>query len=149
MYTLENVLNNYSKKKLKTNYNLMCYIKISTHWQKIMGETLSKICFPEYFFSNTLTISVPDSVWANEIMMKQVIIFKNIKKYTSISADTLKTKVGYVKKQENIKQEKEIFITDKDLKWIDKTVKEINMEDEKLKDLFISALKTYVKEESK
>ena len=42
MHTIENILNEYSKR----NINLFAYLKIAQKWNIIIGETLSKICYP-------------------------------------------------------------------------------------------------------
>ena len=76
MHTIKNTLEEYSDNKLYQNINLASYIKISQKWNDIMGEVLSKICYPLFFRNAVLTIAVRDSVWANEIFMNRNNIFK-------------------------------------------------------------------------
>ena len=80
MHTIENILNEYSKR----NINLFAYLKIAQKWNIIIGETLYKICYPSFYKNGVLTLTVADSVWANEISMNRLNIFKNIKKETDI-----------------------------------------------------------------
>ena len=61
MHTIENILNEYSKR----NVNLFAYLKIAQKWNIIIGETLSKICYPSFYKNGILTLTVADSVWAN------------------------------------------------------------------------------------
>ncbi|WP_300717712.1 DUF721 domain-containing protein [uncultured Brachyspira sp.] len=84
MHTIKNTLEEYSSIKSYQNINLANYIKISQKWNDIMGEVLSKICTPSFYRNGILTVTVIDSVWANEIFMNRNNIFKNIKKETSI-----------------------------------------------------------------
>ncbi|WP_240516505.1 glycoside hydrolase 100 family protein [Brachyspira sp. G79] len=49
MHTIKNTLEEYSDNKLYQNINLASYIKISQKWNDIMGEVLSKICYPLFF----------------------------------------------------------------------------------------------------
>ena len=92
MHTIQNILNEYSKK----NINLFGYLKIAQKWNIIIGETLSKICYPSFFKNGVLTLTVADTVWANEISMNRLNIIKNIKKETDIIVVEIKTRVGEV-----------------------------------------------------
>ena len=98
MHTIENILNEYSKR----NINLFAYLKIAQKWNIIIGETLSKICYPSFYKNGILTLTVADSVWANEISMNRLNIFKNIKKETDIIVSELRTRVGEIENEENI-----------------------------------------------
>ena len=98
MHTIQNILNEYSKK----NINLFGYLKIAQKWNIIIGETLSKICYPSFLKNGVLTLTVADTVWANEISMNRLNIFKNIKKETDIIVSELRTRVGEIENEENI-----------------------------------------------
>lgn len=145
MHTIKNTLEEYSNRKLYQNINLSNYIKISQKWDDIIGEVLSKICYPSFFRNGILTIVVKDNVWANEIFMNRTNIFKNIKKETNIEVVELKTRIGEVndnsnnKPQENIKNKN--IITKEHKEWIDNVMKESNIKDERMKEMFFNILK--------
>ena len=147
MHTIKNTLEEYSDRKLYQNINLANYIKISQKWDDIMGEVLSKICYPSFYRNAVLTVTITDSVWANEIFMNRNNIFKNIKKETNIEVVELKTRIGEVNNnrkientnKENIKEEKEL--TKEHKEWIDNTIKESGIKDERMKEIFANILK--------
>ncbi|MEI0798816.1 DUF721 domain-containing protein [Brachyspira intermedia] len=145
MHTIKNTLEEYSERKLYQNINLANYIKISQKWDDIMGEVLSKICYPSFYRNAVLTVTITDSVWANEIFMNRNNIFKNIKKETNIEVVELKTRIGEVndnrkiENTKNIKEEKEL--TKEHKEWIEKVIKESNIKDEKMKEMFYNILK--------
>ena len=145
MREIKNILEEYSNMKSYQNINLANYIKISQKWDDIMGEVLSKICYPSFFRNSVLTITIIDSVWANEIFMNRANIFKNIKKETNIEVTELKTRIGEVNNrvQEIPKTEK---TTKKEIRkehkeWIDNVIKESNIQDERIKEIFYNILK--------
>lgn len=92
MHTIQNILNEYSKK----NISLYGYLQIAQKWNIIIGETLSKICYPSFFKNGVLTLTVIDTVWANEISMNRLNIIKNIKKETDIIVVEIKTRIGEI-----------------------------------------------------
>ena len=145
MREIKNILEEYSNIKSYQNINLANYIKISQKWDDIMGEVLSKICYPSFFRNSVLTVTIIDSVWANEIFMNRSNIFKNIKKETNIEVTELKTRIGEVNNrvQEIPKTEK---TTKKEIRkehkeWIDNVIKESNIQDERIKEIFYNILK--------
>ena len=145
MREIKNILEEYSNIKSYQNINLANYIKISQKWDDIMGEVLSKICYPSFFRNSVLTVTIIDSVWANEIFMNRSNIFKNIKKETNIEVTELKTRIGEVNNrvQEIPKTEK---TTKKEIRkehkeWIDNVIKESNIQDERMKEIFYNILK--------
>lgn len=152
MHTIENILNEYSKR----NVNLFAYIKIAQKWNIIIGETLSKICYPSFYKNGILTLTVADSVWANEISMNRLNIFKNIKKETDIIVSELRTRVGEIENEENINSiDKNIYdnqniskneISEKHKNWILEVIKESNIDDKKIKEIFYRILEN-VKED--
>ena len=152
MHTIENILNEYSKR----NINLFAYLKIAQKWNIIIGETLSKICYPSFYKNGILTLTVADSVWANEISMNRLNIFKNIKKETDIIVSELRTRVGEIENEENINSiYKNIYdnqniskneISEKHKNWILKVIKESNIEDKKIEEIFYRILEN-VKED--
>ena len=152
MHTIENILNEYSKR----NINLFAYLKIAQKWNIIIGETLSKICYPSFYKNGILTLTVADSVWANEISMNRLNIFKNIKKETDIIVSELRTRVGEIENEENINSiNKNIYdnqniskneISEKHKNWILEVIKESNIEDKKIEEIFYRILKN-VKED--
>ena len=152
MHTIENILNEYSKR----NVNLFAYLKIAQKWNIIIGETLSKICYPSFYKNGILTLTVADSVWANEISMNRLNIFKNIKKETDIIVSELRTRVGEIENEENINSiDKNIYdnqniskneISEKHKNWILEVIKESNIEDKKIEEIFYRILKN-VKED--
>lgn len=152
MHTIENILNEYSKR----NINLFAYLKIAQKWNIIIGETLSKICYPSFYKNGILTLTVADSVWANEISMNRLNIFKNIKKETDIIVSELRTRVGEIENEENINSiDKNIYdnqniskneISEKHKNWILKVIKESNIEDKKIEEIFCRILEN-VKED--
>ena len=145
MHTIKNTLEEYSNRKLYHNINLSNYIKISQKWDDIIGEVLSKICYPSFFRNGILTIVVKDNVWANEIFMNRTNIFKNIKKETNIEVVELKTRIGEVNNNSNNKPEESIkknkIITKEHKEWIDNVIKESNIKDERMKEIFFNILK--------
>ena len=147
MHTIKKILSEYSDRKLYQNINLSSYIKISQKWENIMGEVLSKICYPSFYRNAVLTITVKDSVWANEIFMNRSNIFKNIKTETNIVVTELKTRIEEIKKQENINNENDINdiiekkITKEHKEWIDKVISESHIQDEIMKEKFYNILK--------
>lgn len=152
MHTIENILNEYPKR----NVNLFAYLKIAQKWNIIIGETLSKICYPSFYKNGILTLTVADSVWANEISMNRLNIFKNIKKETDIIVSELRTRVGEIENEENINSiNKNIYdnqniskneISEKHKNWILEVIKESNIEDKKIEEIFYRILKN-VKED--
>ena len=152
MHTIENILNEYSKR----NINLFAYLKIAQKWNIIIGETLSKICYPSFYKNGILTLTVADSVWANEISMNRLNIFKNIKKETDIIVSELRTRVGEIENEENINSiDKNIYdnqniskneISEKHKNWILEVIKESNIDDKKIEDIFYRILEN-VKED--
>lgn len=152
MHTIENILNEYSKR----NVNLFAYLKIAQKWNIIIGETLSKICYPSFYKNGILTLTVADSVWANEISMNRLNIFKNIKKETDIIVSELRTRVGEIENEENINSiDKNIYdnqniskneISEKHKNWILEVIKESNIEDKKFEEIFYRILEN-VKED--
>ena len=145
MHTIKNTLEEYSNRKLYHNINLSNYIKISQKWDDIIGEVLSKICYPSFFRNGILTIIVKDNVWANEIFMNRTNIFKNIKKETNIEVVELKTRIGEVNNNYNNKPEESIkknkIITKEHKEWIDNVIKESNIKDESMKEILFNILK--------
>lgn len=152
MHTIENILNEYSKR----NINLFAYLKIAQKWNIIIGETLSKICYPSFYKNGILTLTVADSVWANEISMNRLNIFKNIKKETDIIVSELRTRVGEIENEENNNSiDKNIYdnqniskneISEKHKNWILEVIKESNIYDKKIEEIFYRILEN-VKED--
>lgn len=152
MHTIENILNEYSKR----NINLFAYLKIAQKWNIIIGETLSKICYPSFYKNGILTLTVSDSVWANEISMNRLNIFKNIKKETDIIVSELRTRVGEIENEEYINSiDKNIYdnqniskneISEKHKNWILEVIKESNIDDKKIEEIFYRILEN-VKED--
>lgn len=152
MHTIENILNEYSKR----NINLFAYLKIAQKWNIIIGETLSKICYPSFYKNGILTLTVADSIWANEISMNRLNIFKNIKKETDIIVSELRTRVGEIENEENINSiDKNIYdnqniskneISEKHKNWILEVIKESNIDDKKIEEIFYRILEN-VKED--
>ena len=146
MHTIQNILNEYSKK----NINLFGYLKIAQKWNIIIGETLSKICYPSFFKNGVLTLTVADTVWANEISMNRLNIIKNIKKETDIIVVEIKTRVGEVNidglnnnndNKINISENKSNKeISEEHQKWISKVIKEANIEDKRIEEIFYRVL---------
>ena len=153
MHTIENILNEYSKR----NINLFVYLKIAQKWNIIIGETLSKICYPSFYKNGILTLTVADSVWANEISMNRLNIFKNIKKETDIIVSELRTRVGEIENEENNNSiDKNIYdnqniskneISEKHKNWILEVIKESNIEDKKFEEIFYRILENVKKED--
>ena len=144
MHTIQNILNEYSKK----NINLFAYLKIAQNWNIIIGETLSKICYPTFFKNGILTLTVADTIWANEISMNRLNIIKNIKKETDIIVVEIKTRVGEINNNElnnnnkiNISENKSNNqISEEHKKWISKVMKEANIEDKRIEEIFYKIL---------
>ena len=153
MHTIENILNEYSKR----NVNLFAYLKIAQKWNIIIGETLSKICYPSFYKNGILTLTVADSVWANEISMNRLNIFKNIKKETDIIVSELRTRVGEIENEEYINStDKNIYdnqniskneISEKHKNWILKVIKESNIDDKKIEEIFYRILENVKEDE--
>lgn len=153
MHTIENILNEYSKR----NINLFAYLKIAQKWNIIIGETLSKICYPSFYKNGILTLTVADSVWANEISMNRLNIFKNIKKETDIIVSELRTRVGEIENEENINFiDKNIYdnqniskneISEKHKNWILEVIKESNIDNKKIEEIFYRILENVKEDE--
>ena len=145
MHTIQNILNEYSKK----NINLFGYLKIAQNWNIIIGETLSKICYPAFFKNGILTLTVADTIWANEISMNRLNIIKNIKKETDIIVVEIKTRIGEININDlnnndnkiNISKNKSNNqISEEHKKWISKVMKEANIEDKLIEEIFYKIL---------
>ena len=144
MHTIQNILNEYSKK----NINLFAYLKIAQNWNIIIGETLSKICYPAFFKNGILTLTVVDTIWANEISMNRLNIIKNIKKETDIIVVEIKTRVGEININDlnndnkiNISKNKSNNqVSEEHKKWISKVMREANIEDKRIEEIFYRVL---------
>ena len=144
MHTIQNILNEYSKK----NINLFGYLKIAQKWNIIIGETLSKICYPAFFKNGILTLTVADTIWANEISMNRLNIIKNIKKETDIIVVEIKTRVGEININDlnndnkiNVSKNKSNNqISEEHKKWISKVMREANIEDKRIEEIFYRVL---------
>ncbi|WP_432633715.1 DUF721 domain-containing protein [Brachyspira sp.] len=144
MHTIQNILNEYSKK----NINLFGYLKIAQKWNIIIGETLSKICYPAFFKNGILTLTVADTIWANEISMNRLNIIKNIKKETDVIVVEIKTRIGEININEsndnennNIKKNKSNNeISEEHKKWISDVMNESNIEDKRIEEIFYKIL---------
>ena len=144
MHTIQNILNEYSKK----NINLFAYLKIAQNWNIIIGETLSKICYPAFFKNGILTLTVADTIWANEISMNRLNIIKNIKKETDIIVVEIKTRIGEININDlnnndnkiNISKNKSNNQISEEHKWISKVMKEANIEDKRIEEIFYKIL---------
>ena len=146
MHTIQNILNEYSKK----NINLFGYLKIAQNWNIIIGETLSKICYPAFFKNGILTLTVADTIWANEISMNRLNIIKNIKKETDIIVVEIKTRIGEVNnneeknnelnKNDNEANKSNNEISEEHKKWISKVMGEANIEDKRIEEIFYRVL---------
>ena len=145
MNTIKNILNEYSNRKLYQNANLSNYIKISQKWNDIMGEVLSKICYPSFYKNGTLIITVRDNVWANEIIMNKLNIFNNIKKETFIAVNDIRTKIGNINNDiqlnNNSKEIIDKIVTKDHKKWINDIIEASQIKDERMKDIFYNILK--------
>ncbi|MEI0579676.1 DUF721 domain-containing protein [Brachyspira pilosicoli] len=141
MKEIIDILNEYSNKR---NTNLYSYLKIANKWNIIMGDVLSKICYPSFFRNGILTINVIDSVWANEITMNKIKIFNNIKNETNIVVYNLVTRIEDINNNfENNNVKKNYIkksITEEHKKWADKTIRESNIEDERMREKFYNIL---------
>lgn len=146
MDTIKTALEEYSGNKLKNNHNLLSFIKIVGSWDIIVGATIYRICTPSFYFNHILTITVVDSIWANELTMKQVVIIKNIKNTTGLEVSSIKTRIGEVLRNEirvkNREQSNNKVISDLNKKWIDKTLSDANIEDEEIRSMFMNTLRS-------
>lgn len=141
MKEIIDILNEYSNKK---NSNLYSYLKIANKWNIIMGDVLSKICYPSFFRNGILSVNVIDSVWANEIMMNKIKIFNNIKNETNIVVYNLVTRIDDINNNNFDNNTKKNYVkktvTEEHKRWADKTIKESNIEDEKMREKFYNIL---------
>ena len=141
MKEIIDILNEYSNKK---NSNLYSYLKIANKWNIIMGDVLSKICYPSFFRNGILSVNVIDSVWANEIMMNKIKIFNNIKNETNIVVYNLVTRIDDINNNNFDNNTKKNYVkktvTEEHKRWADETIKESNIEDEKMRKKFYSIL---------
>ena len=145
MNTMKTVLEEYSRTKLKNNYNLQSFIKIVENWERIVGVTVYKICIPNFYYNNILNITVLDSIWANELIMKQVTIIKNIKNITGLEVNSIRTKIGAIERDTIIvnknKESEHRIISEDNKKWIFNTMTDANIENEEVKNMFENALR--------
>ena len=51
------------------------------NWSAIVGEELSELCQPESIKQNTLFVTVPSSIWAQELSMQSELILGRLKPY--------------------------------------------------------------------
>lgn len=141
MKEIIDILNEYSNKK---NSNLYSYLKIANKWNIIMGDVLSKICYPSFFRNGILSVNVIDSVWANEIIMNKIKIFNNIKNETNIVVYNLVTRIDDINNNNFDNNTKKNYVkktvTEEHKRWADETIKESNIEDEKMREKFYSIL---------
>lgn len=141
MKEIIDILNEYSNKK---NSNLYSYLKIANKWNIIMGDVLSKICYPSFFRNGILSVNVIDSVWANEIMMNKIKIFNNIKNETNIVVYNLVTRIDDINNNNFDNNTKKNYVkktvTEEHKRWADETIKESNIEDKKMREKFYSIL---------
>lgn len=141
MKEIIDILNEYSNKK---NSNLYSYLKIANKWNIIMGDVLSKICYPSFFRNGILSVNVIDSVWANEIMMNKIKIFNNIKNETNIVVYNLVTRIDDINNNNFDNNTKKNYVkktvTEEHTRWADETIKESNIEDEKMREKFYNIL---------
>ena len=146
MNTMKTVLEEYSRTKLKNNYNLQSFIKIVENWERIVGPTVYKICIPNFYYNHVVNITVLDSIWANELIMKQVTIIKNIKNITGLEVVSIRTKIGEIERPERIvvnksKESEHKVISEENKKWIFNTMTDANIENEEVKNMFETALR--------
>ncbi len=146
MNTMKSMLEEYSKTKLKNNYNLQSFIKIVENWERIVGVTVYKICVPNFYYNNIVNITVLDSIWANELMMKQVTIIKNIKNITGLEVVSIRTKIGEIERDDNVivnknKETEHRVISEDNKQWIFNTMTDANIENEDVKNMFENALR--------
>ena len=146
MNTMKSMLEEYSKTKLKNNYNLQSFIKIVENWERIVGVTVYKICVPNFYYNNIVNITVLDSIWANELMMKQVTIIKNIKNITGLEVVSIRTKIGEIERDDNVivnknKETEHRVISEDNKQWIFNTMTDANIENEEVKNMFENALR--------
>lgn len=141
MKEIIDILNEYSNKK---NSNLYSYLKIANKWNIIMGDVLSKICYPSFFRNGILSVNVIDSVWANEIIMNKIKIFNNIKNETNIVVYNLVTRIDDINNNNFDNNTKKNYVkktvTEEHKRWADETIKESNIEDEKMREKFYNIL---------
>ena len=141
MKEIIDILNEYSNKK---NSNLYSYLKIANKWNIIMGDVLSKICYPSFFRNGILSVNGIDSVWANEIMMNKIKIFNNIKNETNIVVYNLVTRIDDINNNNFDNNTKKNYVkktvTEEHKRWADETIKESNIEDEKMREKFYNIL---------
>ena len=141
MKEIIDILNEYSNKK---NSNLYSYLKIANKSNIIMGDVLSKICYPSFFRNGILSVNVIDSVWANEIMMNKIKIFNNIKNETNIVVYNLVTRIDDINNNNFDNNTKKNYVkktvTEEHKRWADETIKESNIEDEKMREKFYNIL---------
>ncbi|WP_157143405.1 DUF721 domain-containing protein [Brachyspira pilosicoli] len=141
MKEIIDILNEYSNKK---NSNLYSYLKIANKWNIIMGDVLSKICYPSFFRNGILSVNVIDSVWANEIMMNKIKIFNNIKNETNIVVYNLVTRIDDINNNNFDNNTKKNYVkktvTEEHKRWAYETIKESNIEDEKMREKFYNIL---------
>jgi len=145
MNTIKTALEEYSREKLKNNYNLQSFIKIVENWESIVGTTIYKICTPNFYYNHVLNITVLDSIWASELTMKQVAIINNIKNTTGLEVISIRTKIDIIERTDNIINKKKYcdhkVISEDNKKWILKTMTDANIENEEIKNMFENTLR--------
>lgn len=132
----------------RNNRNLLNFLTIHRYWKSIMGSTISKICVPSYLSKNILTITVVDSSWAYEINMQKLIIIKKIKEKTSLDIESIRTVVGDIESEETKNIEKEIYLNDEEIEYINLEAKTIeNIDNENIKETFKKLISNSIKNE--
>ncbi|RME61210.1 MAG: DUF721 domain-containing protein [Candidatus Dadabacteria bacterium] len=69
-------------RKHKLEKKLASY-RFIEHWREIVGDELAKISTPLSVEGNSLIVSVPDSVWAQELSLYKKVILKRLEPYFS------------------------------------------------------------------
>lgn len=64
------------------------------HWQEIVGEEIAKLSRPESLRNGHLRVSVPSSVWAQELSFYKPVIINRLRKF--LGADSAVKDVSFV-----------------------------------------------------
>lgn len=81
--------------------------QVCTKFNEVKGaifpEDEENVLKPKHFKDHTLTIQVPDSVWANEVVNRKEAIIREVNsKYGTEVIQRIKTELEEMKKDENV-----------------------------------------------
>lgn len=96
-------------------------------WNKIVGKEIARFAHVTYYKDGVLYISVPATVWANELSTHSSKIIEEMNKEVDIPITELKFRIYpfYIKEEKELNLEE---LTDEDRKYIESIVSNVKYE---------------------